>query len=151
MHLFVAGALSTSQSGVVHSLKACMDGALSKWQSQSIYAALPVCYITTVSNCSPLLPAPSADDDFFEITGYLIDMEKTDVYNLGLVLGLSQRKLKANIDSKLFLDDVISAWLRREDQVIMRGEPNWTVLISALMHRRVGQTGIATKIAKDKE
>ena len=151
MHLFVAGALSTSQSGVVHSLKASMDSALSKWQTQSIHGALPVYYITTVTHCSPLLPAPSADEDFFEITEYLMDMEKTAVYNLGLVLGLSQRKLKANIESKSFLDDVISAWLRREDQVIKRGEPSWTVLISALMHRRVQQTGIATKIAKDNE
>jgi len=77
-------------------------------------------------------------------------MEKTAVYNLGLVLGLSQHQLKANIDSKSFLDDVISAWLRREDQVIKRGKPSRTILISALMHRRVRQTGIATKIAKNK-
>jgi len=151
MHLFVAGALSTSQSRVVHSLKASMDSALSKWQTQSIHGAVTVCYITTVTHCSPLSPTPSADEDFFEVTEYLIDMEKTAVYNLGLVLGLSQHKLKANIDSKSFLDDVISAWLRREDQVIKRGEPSWTVLISALMHRRVGQTGIAIKVAKNKE
>jgi len=85
-----------------------------------------------------------------EITGYLIKMEKTDVYHLGLVLGLSQHKVKAKKDSDTFLDDVITAWLRREDQVIKRGEPSWTVLISALKHQRVGQTGIACKIAKDK-
>ena len=77
-------------------------------------------------------------------------MEKTEVYHLGLVLGLSQRKLMAKIDSKTFLDDVISAWLRKEDQVIERGEPTWRVLINALMSRRVGQTGIATGIEKDK-
>ena len=93
---------------------------------------------------------PSADEDFFDITEYLVDMEKTDVYHLGLVLGLSQRKLMAKIDSRTFLDDVISAWLRKEDQVIKRGEPSWRALVSALMNRRVGQTGIATNIAKDK-
>ena len=53
-------------------------------------------------------------------------------------------------DSKTFLDDVISAWLRKEDQVMDRGEPSWRVLISALKHRRVRQTGIASSIAKDK-
>jgi len=98
----------------------------------------------------PVLPVSSGDDDFLEITEYLIDLEKTDVYNLGLVLGLSQRKVAAKMDSKTFLDDIITAWLRKEDQVIKRGEPSWTVLVSALKHRRVGQTGIASTIAKDK-
>ena len=77
-------------------------------------------------------------------------MEKTHIYNLGLVLGLKQTKLKALRDSDSFLDDTISAWLRKEDQVIEKGEPSWTVLISALKHRRVGQSGIADKIAKDR-
>ena len=79
-----------------------------------------------------------------------MQMEKTDIYNLGLILGLSQHKVKAKKDTDTFLDDVITAWLRKEDQVIKRGEPSWTVLVSALKHRRVGQTGIATKIAMDK-
>ena len=72
------------------------------------------------------------------------------MYNLGLVLGLSQHKVKAKKNSDTFLDDIITAWLRKEDQVIKMGEPSWTVLVSALEHRRVGQTGIACKIAKDK-
>ena len=94
------------------------------------------------------MPVSSGDDDFLEITEYLIDLEKTDVYNLGLVLGLSRRKVVAKMESKTFLDDIITAWLQKEDQV--KGEPSWTVLVSALKHRRVGQTGIATTIAKDK-
>ena len=77
-------------------------------------------------------------------------MEKTHIYNLGLVLGLKQTKLKALRDSDSFLDDAISAWLRKEDQVTEKGEPSWTVLINALKHPRVGQRGIADKIAKDK-
>ena len=105
---------------------------------------------TIITFCPPLFPIPPVNEDFLDITEYLIDMEKTAVYNLGLVLGLSQHKLKANIDSKSFLDDVISAWLRKEDQVIKRGEPSWAVLVTALKHRRVGQTGIASNIAKDK-
>ena len=96
------------------------------------------------------MPVPSDDEDFLEITQYLMQMEKTHVYNLGLILGLSQHKVKAMKDTDTFLDDVITAWLRKEDRVIKRGEPSWTVLVSALKHRRVGQTGIASTIAKDK-
>ena len=77
-------------------------------------------------------------------------MEKPHIYNLGLVLGISLTKLKALRDSDSFLDDAISAWLRKEDQVTKKGEPSWTVLIDALKHPRVGQSGIADKIAKDK-
>ena len=105
---------------------------------------------TIITSYPPLLPVSSGDEDFLEITEYLMQMEKTNIYNLGLVLGLSQHKVKAKKDTDTFLDDVITAWLQKEDQVIKRGEPSWTVLVSALKHHRVGQTGIATKIAKDK-
>ena len=54
------------------------------------------------------------------------------------------------MDSTIFLNDVIAAWLRKEDKVTAKGEPSWTVLINALKHSRVGQTGIANNIAKDK-
>ena len=89
-------------------------------------------------------------EDSFEITEYLIDLEKNDIYNLGLALGLSQHKVKAKKDSDTFLDDVITAWLQKEDQVIRMGEPSWAVLVSALQHHRVGQTGIASNVTKDK-
>ena len=62
-----------------------------------------------------------------------------------------KHKMKAMKDSDTFLDDVISAWLRREDQVIKRGEPSWTVLASALKYPRVGQTGVASKIEKTRD
>ena len=54
------------------------------------------------------------------------------------------------MDSSTFLDDVIAAWLRREDQVNKKGEPCWTVLVRALEHPRVGQCGISQKIRKEK-
>ena len=78
-------------------------------------------------------------------------MEKTHIYHLGLILGLRQSKLKTMMESATFLDDVIAAWLRKEDQVTEKGEPNWKVLINALRHRRVGQTGIASKIATEQK
>ena len=75
-------------------------------------------------------------------------MEKSHIYNLGLVLGMRQTKAKALMDSPTFLDEVVTAWLRKEDQVSEKGEPSWTVLVNTLKHRRVGQTGIANNIGK---
>ena len=76
-------------------------------------------------------------------------MEDGHMYNLGLVLGLRQDKVKKMMDtSNTFRDDVIAAWLRKEDRV--KEKPSWKVLINALKHRRVGQTGIANKIAGEK-
>ena len=85
-----------------------------------------------------------------EITKYLLDLEKNHIYNLGLELGLVQPKLKDMMNSTTFRDDVITAWVRMEDNVIEMGEPSWEVLASALRQRRVGQTGIARKIERDK-
>ena len=65
-------------------------------------------------------------------------------------MGLKHTKVTTMKDSDSFLDDVIAAWLRKEDNVKEKGEPSWTVLIRALKHRRVSQTGIADDIAKDK-
>ena len=89
------------------------------------------------------------EKDLLDITDYLLDLDKSHIYHLGLVLGLRQTKVKTLKDSDTFLDDVITAWLRKEDQVTEKGEPSWTVLVNALKHRRVGQTGIANNIAKD--
>ena len=93
---------------------------------------------------------PSVEEDLISITDYLLEMEKNHIYNLGLILGLKQTKVKTLKDSDTFLDDVIAAWLRKEDQVRKNKEPSWTVLINALKHRRVEQRGIADKIALDK-
>jgi len=92
---------------------------------------------------------PSGESDLLDITEYLLVLEKAHIYSLGLVLGIRQTKLKALRDSDSFLGDVIAAWLRKEDQVTEKGHPSWTVLVNALKHTRVGQSGIADKIAKD--
>ena len=96
------------------------------------------------------LPLKLGENDLLEIADYLLNMEKNHIYHLGLVLGLTQPKLKKMMDSDTFLDDVIAAWLQKEDNVKEKGDPSWTVLISALKHRRVSQTGIADDIAKEK-
>ena len=100
-----------------------------------------------ISTTSPSL---TDDRDLFEITCYLMDLDKTDIHNLGLVLGLSHRKLKMMKDSDMFLDNVLAAWLRREDEVQNQGTPSWSTLVIALRHKRLGQNGIASTICKDK-
>ena len=97
-----------------------------------------------------LCTAVPGKEDLIDVTDYLLTLEKTHVYNLGLVLGISQHKAKTMMDSSTFLDDVIAAWLRREDQVMKKGEPSWTVLVRALEHPRVGQCGISQNIKRDK-
>ena len=81
---------------------------------------------------------------------YLTEIEKTKILKLGLVLGLSHAKLKASMDSEIFLSDVIAAWLRKEDYVEEKGEPGWNTLVNALKHSTVKQEGIAKKISRDK-
>ena len=94
---------------------------------------------------------PLTDDgDLFDIKCYLLDLEKTHIYNLGLALGLSQRKVKNMRDSDTFVDDVLAAWLRKEDSVENKGVPSWRTLVRVLKHRLLGQTGIASQICKDK-
>ena len=82
-----------------------------------------------------------------EITDYLFGLDKTHIYHLGVVLGLSQERVKEMKDSETFLDDMITVWLQKVDQM---GVPTWQRLVKALRHKRVGQTDIASEIEKDK-
>ena len=82
-----------------------------------------------------------------EITDYLFELDNKHIYHLGLLLGLSQERVKEMEDSKTFCDDMIAAWLRKVDWV---GVPTWQRLVDALRNRRVGQTEIASKIEKNK-
>lgn len=92
--------------------------------------------------------AHAASDDHFAVTEFLLGLEKDHIYHLGLVLGLNQGRVKNMMDSSTtFLDDVIAAWLRREDQV---RETTWVNLVKALRHPRLNQTGIADKIVAAK-
>ena len=97
------------------------------------------------------LPFIHADiGDLFEVTNYLIDLQHDNIYDLGLTLGLYQPHLKEMETSKRFRDDVIAAWLKKEDNVVKMGIPTWETLFKALIHPRVNQTGVASKIVADK-
>ena len=52
--------------------------------------------------------------------------------------------------SDTFLDDVLVAWLRREDSVEKKGVSSWRTLVRALRHKLLGQNGIASDICSDK-
>jgi len=94
--------------------------------------------------------ASVGEDDLLDITDYLMELSKTEVYNLGLVLGLSKHRVEDIMDSRPFLDEVITAWLQKVDLVKKRGAPTWQRLVEALRHQRIGQSGIADKIEKDR-
>ena len=85
-------------------------------------------------------------DSHTEITGYLLGLDKTHIYRLGLVLGLSESRVRWMEDSKTFLDDMVVAWLQKVDQVQKRGAPSWRRLVESLRDRTVGQNGISRKI-----
>ena len=91
-----------------------------------------------------------AIDDLDEVTNYLLNLEKTDIHNLGITLGLHFPRLKTMRDSETFRDDMIAAWLQKEDQVTKKGVPTWETLVKALRDRRVNQIGVADKIETDK-
>ncbi len=88
--------------------------------------------------------------DLITITDYLdVLVDKRDIYNLGLLLGLYPDRLKAiEQTTHNYLDDVVLAWLRREGDVNKRGGPRWSTLVKALQHRRLRQVGIASDIAE---
>ena len=89
-------------------------------------------------------------DNHTEITSYLLGLDKTYIYHLGLVLGLSEPQVRGMGDSKTFLDDMVAAWLQKVDQVQKRGAPSWRRLVEALRDRTVGQNGIASEIIYDR-
>ena len=92
----------------------------------------------------------TAIGDLVQVTDYLLGLQHIDIYNLGLTLGLYYPHLNKMETSKRFRDDVIAAWLQKEDQVLKMGTPTWETLVKALRDPRVNQTGVASKIAADK-
>ena len=92
----------------------------------------------------------TAIDDHYDVTNYLLYLGTTHIYNLGQTLGLNQPHVRSMRDSDTFRDDVIAAWLQREDQVTRRGVPTWRTLVGALRDRRVKQTGVADTIAAER-
>ena len=86
-----------------------------------------------------------------DIMSYLYALDKGQLNHLGMVLGLDRHRVRAMMDTVNFLDDLISSWLSQADQVMTRsGVPTWRSLVKALRHKLLGQNGIASQIAADK-
>ena len=80
----------------------------------------------------------------FDVKTSLKDLDHAKLVDLGGALGLSHPKLKR---MGIILDDMTTAWLNREDDVLSRsGEPTWKKLVDAL--EETGQRGIAEDIKK---
>ena len=85
-------------------------------------------------------------EDLDDITSYLYRLDKTALYNLGIVLGLDYSRLKLMKDSSDFLNDMLAGWLHKMDQVQQKGVPTWRRLVKALRDPRVGQNGLASEV-----
>ena len=112
-----------------------------------VYMCVYTC-VLCVCVCVCVCVCAAGEDDLVDITDYLMELDKSHIYNLGLVLGLARRHVndfKQNCDSNIeFLDAVLLHWLQRVDRV---GEVSWLALVTALRHPRLGQTGIADNIS----
>ena len=97
-----------------------------------------------------LLCAHAGIEDFADISSYLHPLNKSAVFNLGLVLGLNYNRLKIMVDSQTFLQDMLAGWLEKVDQVLQTGVPTWKRLAEALRDPRVGQNGLASEIEQGK-
>ena len=86
-----------------------------------------------------------------DITSYLHLLDRTSVFNLGLVLGLDYNRLKTMTESPNFLEDMLAGWLQQVDHVLSTGVPTWKKLVEALKDPRVGQNGVASNIEQDKQ
>lgn len=90
-------------------------------------------------------------DNVADITHYLHQLDRTAVFNLGLVLGLDYHRLRPMMDTPTFLHDMLARWLQRVDRVLMTGVPTWGRLVEALKDPRVGQNGLANEIEQDNQ
>ena len=72
--------------------------------------------------------------------------DKKQLTGLGQVMGLRYGKLREMVDAGNFLNDMIFAWLHKEDDVMKRCPPTWKNLVTALRSKMVGQNGIASII-----
>ena len=86
-------------------------------------------------------------DDLNEhiVDKYLHNIPSSGLVQLGLELGLKYNRLRRLKSTENFCLNLISSWLREEDEVSERsGEPSWEGLAKAL--EEIGQKGIARNI-----
>ena len=86
------------------------------------------------------------------MSGYLCDLDKQQLKSLGLLLGLSSRTVNNMYDcsATTYRDSIVTAWLRRQDNVLEKGLPSWEALVAALEHKQMRLRGDAGRIRDDK-
>ena len=81
-----------------------------------------------------------------QIIPLLTPLKNEELVTIGLILGLRYPRLK-KMSSDCLLNDMVHAWLRRDDDVIEgSGEPTLESLINAL--QACGHTGVVADIRK---
>lgn len=94
-------------------------------------------------------------DDMDEITTYLGDLSKGQIFQSGLSLGLNFHTLMETRDvapQSRYLTDMLASWFRKQDKVLDKsGPPTWRSLAKALRSKSVRQNGIAAIIEQKKQ
>ena len=83
--------------------------------------------------------------DLDEVIAYLGDLNIDHCLSLGGAFGLRNPKIKR---MRRYPDDVVEAWLRKEDNVLNKCPPTWRNLTAAL--EKIGQCGIADVVKRDR-
>ena len=81
--------------------------------------------------------------DHFAVCQYLRDVPDEAIRTLGTALGLNYPKVQK---MKSLPEDMVAAWIRREDNVLDNGDPTLRKLAKALKEPGIGQGGVAHKI-----
>ena len=79
--------------------------------------------------------------DHEKVTKYLRVLDKDHCISLGLAFGLEYPNLNK---MKHYPEDVVAAWLRKQDNVCIKCLPTWSNLASAL--EQISQNGIASEV-----
>ena len=79
--------------------------------------------------------------DHFSVSKFLKELPDKDLVSLGGGLGLHYPKLRK---MKTLPDDMVAAWIRREDNVLLKGDPCLRILAEAL--KNIGQNGVAQNV-----
>lgn len=87
-------------------------------------------------------------DQLGDIKSYLNTLGRTNITELGQVLGLRYATLR-DLPHGGFLNEVMTLWLGEADDVLKKGKPSWRSLVQGLRNDLVRQNGIANKIAKE--
>ena len=85
--------------------------------------------------------------------GYLIDLNKEHIRTLGLILGLHNTTLSNMYEGSSrieYLDDVLAALFRKQDDVEKERVLSWTTVATALENQQLRQNGIASKIKQER-